>query len=162
MEAFCCSVPGKLASHSEFESCAARARALVSLRSAVVVSLASSTSRGPSRSYPTARMRSEYAPGYSFADGNRYRPWSSLTTLTVIVELAFFALTITPSIGPSSDDVTSPVNATEDDVSAGSVFAFVGVKLAATARDTEKRMTLIRMCTPFASELFTAYTGLSS
>ena len=80
----------------------------------------------------------------------------------MIVELAFFALTITPSIGPSSADVTCPVNATEDEVSARSVFAFVGVKLAATARDTEKRKTLIRIGTPFVSELLTAYTGLSS
>jgi hypothetical protein len=31
----------------------------------------------------------------------------------VIVEPVFFALTSTPSIGPSSADVTCPVNATE-------------------------------------------------
>ena len=37
MEAFSGSVPGKLASHSELESCAARSRACVSFRSAVVV-----------------------------------------------------------------------------------------------------------------------------
>jgi len=60
-----------------------------------------------------ARIRSAYRPVCSFAAGNRYRPWSSLTTVIVIVESDFLALTSTPSIEPSSADVTCPVSATE-------------------------------------------------
>src|SRR5213594_626269 len=88
----------------------------MSFRSAVAVaSFATWTSCGASMSYPTARMRSEYWPGPSFQAGNRYRPCSSLTTVTVIVDSTLFALTSTPSIAPSSADITTPVRAAGDD-----------------------------------------------
>src|SRR6202035_3422579 len=38
-------------------------------------------------------------------------PCPSLTTVMAIVEFVFFAVTSTPSIGPSSAEVTCPVNA---------------------------------------------------
>src|SRR5215467_15516312 len=61
-------------------------------------------------------MRREYCPGSSFAAGNRNRPWSSVTTVTVVDELAFFALTSTPSIGPSAAEVTWPDSVPGDGV----------------------------------------------
>jgi hypothetical protein len=51
MAFFCWSVPGKLISHSEFESCAARLVVFVSLRSpAVVFDAATSAAAAPSTS----------------------------------------------------------------------------------------------------------------
>ena len=63
---FCWSVPGKLASHSAFESWAARSSVLRSFKSCFAgCCAATSTLAGRSRSYPTARMRNEYWPGSS-------------------------------------------------------------------------------------------------
>src|SRR6267378_1068860 len=70
-----------------------------------------STELGASRSYPVARIFSEYEPDPSFDEGKAKRPRSSLTTLTVTVEPAFFALTTTPPIAPSSAELTSPSSA---------------------------------------------------
>src|SRR6267378_7467309 len=72
-----------------------------------------STELGASRSYPVARIFSEYEPDPSFDEGKAKRPRSSLTTLTVTVEPAFFALTTAPSITPSSAELTRPVRAVE-------------------------------------------------
>src|SRR5437899_2207498 len=55
-------------------------------------------------------MRSVYLPGSSFADGNEKLPLSSLTTEIAMVEPSFLALTTTPSIAPSSAEVTWPVS----------------------------------------------------
>src|SRR5580704_17585073 len=108
-EAFCCSLPGRLANHSALESCAARSAVLRSFRSAVAaLPAATSTVLGLWRSYPAARMRKAYEPGGSFEEGNLYWPRSSLTTVMVIVDPAFLALTSTPSIGPSSTELTRP------------------------------------------------------
>src|SRR5882762_1383447 len=78
-----------------------------------------STELGASRSYPVARIFSEYEPDPSFDEGKAKRPRSSLTTLTVTVEPAFFALTTTPSIAHSSAELTRPVRAVEVWASAG-------------------------------------------
>src|SRR6516225_6413266 len=118
IEAFCCSVPGRLRNQSALESCAAGSAVLRSFRSAMVLPAPTSIELGLTRSYPTARMRNAYWPGGSFGDGNRYRPCSSLTTVTVMVEPAFLAPMRTPSIGPSSAEPTRPVRANEGGVSA--------------------------------------------
>src|SRR5258707_791678 len=64
-------------------------------------------------SYPVARILREYEPDPSFDEGKAKRPRSSLTTLTVTVEPAFFALTTTPPIAPSSAELTCPSSAAE-------------------------------------------------
>ena len=48
--------------------------------------------------------------GLSLAAGKLYRPCASLTTVTVMVEPAFLALTRTPSIAPSSAEKICPVS----------------------------------------------------
>ena len=53
-------------------------------------------------------MCSSYFPGARRPGGKAKRPLSSLTTVTVIVPPAFFALTSTPSIAPSSLEPTFP------------------------------------------------------
>src|SRR5436190_18093758 len=53
-------------------------------------------------------MRSAWRPGASLPAGKRYAPFASLTTVTVIGEPARCALTSTPSIAPSSFEVTVP------------------------------------------------------
>src|SRR3954463_8126279 len=58
-----------------------------------------------------ARMRSAYWPGSSRSAGKLKRPSLSLTTVVVMVEPSFLALTSTPSIAPSSAEVTMPINA---------------------------------------------------
>src|SRR6266702_2152701 len=88
-----------------------------------------SAERGPSSSYPVARIFSEYEPDPSFDEGKLNRPRSSLTTLTVTVEPAFFALTTTPSSAPSSPELTRPVRAVE-------VWAAVGPQPASKAINT--------------------------
>src|SRR6185503_5384568 len=81
-------------------------------------------------------MRNAYCPGVSFDEGNRYRPCSSLTTVMVIVEPAFLAPTRTPSIGPSSAELTTPERATEGDVSArpGADWKQTPTKIMASTR----------------------------
>src|SRR5207247_8928952 len=93
-----------------------------------------STATGPSSSYPVARIFSEYEPDPSFDEGKLKRPRSSLTTLTVTVEPAFFALTTTPSIAPSSAELTRPVRAVE-------VWAAVGPRPARSAINTRPPLT---------------------
>ena len=55
-----------------------------------------------------ARMRSAYWPGSSLLAGKLKRPSLSLTTVMVMVEPAFLALTSTPSIAPSSAERDLP------------------------------------------------------
>src|SRR5258708_18549232 len=57
-------------------------------------------------------MRSVYCPGWMDFRRKLKRPCSSLTTVTVMVEFAGVALTRTPSIGPSSWELTWPARAT--------------------------------------------------
>jgi hypothetical protein len=57
-----------------------------------------------------------YFPGSSRWRGKLYWPWALLTTQVVIVEPAFFAPTITPSIAPSACEVTLPVSAESEEV----------------------------------------------
>src|SRR5207237_4125765 len=71
---------------------------------------------GLGNSYPTARMATEYLPGASLSRGKLYWPSALLTTVMVIVEPARFALTSTPSITPSSCEVTLPASADGDGV----------------------------------------------
>src|SRR6266851_200370 len=56
-------------------------------------------------------MLTPYWPGSSRAAGKLKRPSLSLATVTVMVVPAFFTLTSTPSIAPSSAEVTWPVRA---------------------------------------------------
>src|SRR6266850_3103321 len=63
-------------------------------------------------------MLTAYLPGSILSRGKLYSPLALLTTQVVIVEPAFFAPTITPSIAPSTCEVTVPVSAAADGVSA--------------------------------------------
>src|SRR5882724_1402472 len=56
-----------------------------------------------------ARMDSAWRPGASAPLGKSKRPPRSLTTVSVMAEPAARALTSTPSIGPSSVEVTRPL-----------------------------------------------------
>src|SRR4051812_4098978 len=56
-------------------------------------------------------MVSLWEPGSNRPAGKAYAPFASLTTVTVMVEPCFFALTSTPSIGPSRSDATVPLSA---------------------------------------------------
>ena len=113
IDAFCSSVPGKLASHSALVSCDARSRAFVSFRSAVVVR--------------SARQRRLTRGVEVVADGPdaegvvaRLEPCARKTIAALPIAhdgrrdggAGCFALTSTPSIGPSSAEVTCPVRAT--------------------------------------------------
>src|ERR1700754_646455 len=78
-----------------------------------------------------------YWPGLSRSAGKLYLPLSSLTTVTVMLEPSFFALTRTPSIGPSSADEICPLSA---------VCACAGLKRnGATPTPTKSRSLLTRM-----------------
>src|SRR6516164_6221693 len=111
-DSFCCSFPGTLVIHSPFESWRGSCLVLTSLRSAEGVPPAvTSIERGPWRSYPTARTESVYLPESSFVAGKLKWPVPSLTTVTVTVEPSFLALTRTPSIAPSSCELTVPASA---------------------------------------------------
>src|SRR6266853_3939636 len=117
---FCSGVPGKLAIHSALVIWGVMSRTLRSFRStATGRARVISTEPGPSSAYPVARTLSEYDPEPSFAEGKLKRPRASLTTLTVTVEPAFFALTTTPSIAPSSAELTRPASAVEVCAAAG-------------------------------------------
>src|SRR5215468_2171135 len=59
-----------------------------------------------------ARIESAYFPGASFEAGKLNWPLASLTTVMVMVPPSFLALTNTPSIAPSSAEVTWPERAT--------------------------------------------------
>src|SRR5438309_1385119 len=120
MNFFWSGVPGKLAIHSALVIWGVMSRTLRSFSStATGRARVISTEPGPSSSYPVARILSEYEPDPSFDEGKAKRPRSSLTTLTVTVEPAFFALTTTPSIAPSSAELTRPVRAVEAWAAAG-------------------------------------------
>src|SRR5437764_9407242 len=66
-----------------------------------------------------ARIEILYLPASSLLAGKEKLPLSSLTTVMVIVEPSFFALTSTPSMAPSSAEVTWPVSAAPDCASRG-------------------------------------------
>src|SRR5260221_9712258 len=96
-----------------------------------------STELGASSSYPVARILSEYEPDPSFDEGKAKRPRSSLTTLTVTVEPAFFALTTTPPIAPSSAELTCPSSAAELWAEAGAGWPAAKAKaIAAVGKKT--------------------------
>src|SRR5215813_12007500 len=70
-----------------------------------------------------ARIVMAYLPEPSFEAGKLNWPLASLTTVMVMVPPSFLALTSTPSIAPSSAEVTLPERATcanrvEDDITA--------------------------------------------
>src|SRR5688500_814637 len=56
-------------------------------------------------------MATEYLPGPNLSRGKLYWPAALLATVMVIVEPARLALTSTPSIAPSSCEVTLPASA---------------------------------------------------
>src|SRR5258707_14293378 len=86
-------------------------------------------------------MRNEYWPGSSLAAGKLKLPCASLTTVIVTVEPAFLALTSTPSIGPSSPEVTCPVRAAGVCARAGSRPAPASAK----ARPTDISILFMRI-----------------
>src|SRR5882757_340883 len=59
-----------------------------------------------------ARIDSAYFPAASFEAGKLNWPLASLTTVMVMVPPSFLALTSTPSIAPSSAELTLPERAT--------------------------------------------------
>ena len=61
--------------------------------------------------FPAARLEAGRYALKARAAGKASRPRSSVITLTLMVEPSFFALTTTPSIAPSSAELTWPVNA---------------------------------------------------
>src|SRR5579863_5602779 len=117
---FCSGVPGTLMSNSPLESCAASFEALVTLLSCRSnwAGCPPTSTEVLGSSYPAARTLIAYLPGCSLSRGKVYWPWALLTTQVAMVEPAFFAPTITPSIGPSACEVTLPVRADEDEISA--------------------------------------------
>src|SRR5207247_9736236 len=62
-------------------------------------------------SSPTYRIRREYCPGSRRAAGQLYCPCSLLITVTVTFEPVRLTLTNTPSMAPSSCELTRPVSA---------------------------------------------------
>src|SRR6266446_1221081 len=107
-------------SHSPLDSCMASFEVLViltSCKSNWADSAVTSTELFGS-SYPTARTLIAYLPGSSLSRGKVYWPWALLTTQVVMGEPTFFAPTITPSIAPSACEITLPVSAEEDGISA--------------------------------------------
>src|SRR5258706_1685563 len=113
-----------------------------------------STELGASSSYPVARILSEYEPDPSFDEGKAKRPRSSLTTLTVTVEPAFFALTTTPPIAPSSAELTSPSSAAELWAEAGAGWPAAKAKAIAAAFDRRFGLRgLLLECHPRAHPL---------
>src|SRR5580765_1217671 len=65
----------------------------------------------PGITYPTARIETSYRPGSSRFRGKLYAPSLLLTTVTILLDPSRCAETSTPSIRPSSEDVTVPVKA---------------------------------------------------
>src|SRR2546430_15896952 len=61
-------------------------------------------------------MRMEYWPGSNRLRGKLYSPCSLLATVTVIFEPVRLALTSTPSIAPSSCELTRPVSVAADEL----------------------------------------------
>src|SRR5262245_47847959 len=105
--------------HSPFESCEARSCVFRSFRLCCTDCCAATVAvPASSSSYPAARMRIEYEPASRRSRGKLYRPVASLTTVTVMLESVRFALTNTPSIVPSSCELTTPVRAGDADCAA--------------------------------------------
>src|SRR5712692_1153062 len=91
-----------------------------------------------------ARIFSAYVPGSSFVRGKPYRPRSSLTTVIVIVDPAFLALTSTPSNAPSSADVTWPVSASDVCASGGGGPAGRTTARTAASRNSKRGVRIDR------------------
>src|ERR1700680_177637 len=77
-----------------------------------------------------------YLPGSSLSRGKVYWPCALLTTQVVMVDPTFFAPTITPSIAPSACEVTLPVSAEGDEISAPRPVKARPSKVAPTAVHT--------------------------
>src|SRR5215470_19048327 len=140
---FCFGVPGMLWSHSALVSWVDRLRGFLSLRSTfAVLSPATSAAPLPSRSKPTARILIAYWPGSSRDAGKLYRPSLLVTTVIAIVEPAFLAVTSTPSIGPSSFEVTWPASAAAPSASDGAALA-VNTKVRQTLASSAVRIRIV-------------------
>src|ERR1700682_1963736 len=117
---FCSRVPGTLMSNSPLESCMASLEELVTLLSCKFSSAGCAVTSMEvfGSSYPAARTLIAYLPGCSLWRGNAYWPWALLTTQVAMGEPTFLAPTSTPSIAPSACEVTLPVSAEVDGISA--------------------------------------------
>src|SRR5579864_2677214 len=120
---------------------------LLSCKSSWVGSAATSTEVFGS-SYPTARTAIAYLPDSSLSRGKVYWPWALLTTQIVMGEPIFFAPTITPSIAPSACELTLPVSAAEDGISAIARPAKASPSNAAPAAVDAKDVALLMLNLP--------------
>ena len=89
----------------------------------------------------------EYCPGSSLLCGKLYCPCASVTTVIVIVEPALLALTSTPSIIPSSCELTRPPSAGEEDVCEFAILN--GTQNTATSSRIDTKMRRLIMRSPF-------------
>src|SRR5437016_4645231 len=97
-------------------------------------------------------MVTAYLPGSSLSFGKLYWPWALLTTETVMVEPVRLALTITPSIAPSSAEATLPVSAEGEEFCAAAGPANIQAARAVVIRSDTRglRMGLV-MVNPLSS-----------
>ena len=145
-----------LESHSAFVNCEERACTWCSVRLVVTVLYGViPTAPGSSISYPTARMRSEYSPEASLFRGKLYCPRESLTTLTDTVDPVFLALTKTPSMGPSSVELTRPTNARAPSGERLQELDVASIRLRATPAVTLSQKVFARIIHHFAGSRVT-------
>src|SRR5438874_3821290 len=88
-------------------------------------------------------MRRAYCPGGIFEEGNRNSPCASLTTVIVVVEPTFLALTRTPSICPSSAELTCPERRKDDSACARLCVPWRWTSANATAVKSKKKRSFI-------------------
>src|SRR3954470_867090 len=94
-----------------------------------------------------ARMRMEYSPGSIFAAGKLNLPSAPLATEIATVEPAFLAVTMTPSMAPSSAEVTCPLSAAAACAKARDESAPDCSKL--TAKAAAVTSSVLRICKGF-------------
>ena len=154
---FWSSVPGMLISHSALVRVAGEIFDLLELDLGLGF-LAGGHVGGRSRRRAHSRPHApSTCSGRARADppGRRSGPWASLTTLMLIVEPSFLALTTTPSIAPSSADVTWPVKAAGVWACVGKVNGPAASRNPAATVVPTSRRSLIRIAfSPLAHPYF--------
>ena len=146
---FCSGVPGTLMRISPLESCMASFEALDTLASckSSCAGWAVTSTEVFGNSNPAARTLIRYLPGCSLSRGKVYWPWALLTTQVAMVEPSLLAPTSTPSIAPSTCEVTFPVSAEEGGISAARPEA--GPSKIAAARLHTSDICLLMANLPF-------------
>src|SRR3954447_5080967 len=94
-----------------------------------------------------ARMRMEYSPGSILAAGKLNLPSAPLATEMATVEPAFLAVTMTPSMAPSSAEVTCPLSSAAACANARDESVPACSKLAAKAAAVTS--SVLRICMGF-------------